>query len=195
MIQIDVHPVGENSINTTRTIPTKSPYVTTFHWLPRSRNKPLHPEEVLATKDRLAQPSSWVASFLLPCDSPAVGERGFSPTVTQLHQLTRPIYQHAIGTFNACSRGPTHRFLIDTGGGYNLGGADFPHTTRWPFQPTVSTFHLRAPPDLRLNNPTLPKDLERGQTLNLVSGSLHSTSTVSYHLSIVCANGNHQVIG
>jgi hypothetical protein len=62
--------------------------VTTFHWLPRSRNMPLHLEEVLTTKDRLAQPSSWVTSFLLPCDSPGVGERGFIPMVTQLHQLT-----------------------------------------------------------------------------------------------------------
>jgi hypothetical protein len=49
---------------------------------------PLHPEEVLATKDRLAQPSSWVTSFLLPCDSPGVGERGFDTMVTQLHQFT-----------------------------------------------------------------------------------------------------------
>jgi hypothetical protein len=69
----------------------QSPYVTTFHWLPRSRNMPLHPEEVLTTKDRLTQPSSWVASFLLPCDSPGVGERSFGPMVTQLSQLTGPI--------------------------------------------------------------------------------------------------------
>jgi hypothetical protein len=69
----------------------QSPYVITFHWLPQSRNKPLHPEEVLATKDRLAQSSSWVASFPLPCDSPGIGERTFGPMVTQLHQLTRPI--------------------------------------------------------------------------------------------------------
>jgi hypothetical protein len=66
----------------------RSLYVTTFHWLPRSRNKPLYPKEVLATKDTLIQPSSWVTSFLLSCDSPGVGERGFSPMVTQLHQLT-----------------------------------------------------------------------------------------------------------
>jgi hypothetical protein len=102
-IRIDVHPVGENPTNMQCTLPTsvharptyafcrQSPYVTTFRWLLRSRNKHLHPEEVLATKDRLAQPSSWVASFLLPCDSPGVGERGFSPMVTQLLQLTGPI--------------------------------------------------------------------------------------------------------
>jgi hypothetical protein len=69
----------------------QSPYVTTFHWLPRSRNKPLHPEEVLATKDRLTQPSSWVASLLFPCGSPGVGERSFGLMVTQLPQLTRLI--------------------------------------------------------------------------------------------------------
>jgi hypothetical protein len=65
--------------------------VITFHWLPRSRNRHLHLEEVLATKDRLAQLSSWVTLFLLPCDSPGVGERGFGPMVIQLHQLTGPI--------------------------------------------------------------------------------------------------------
>jgi hypothetical protein len=102
-IRIDVHPVGENPNNMPRTLPTpiyahpsyafcwQSPFVTTFHWLPRDRNKPLHPEEVLATKDRLTQPSFWMASLLLPWDSPRIGERSFDPMVTQLHQLTRPI--------------------------------------------------------------------------------------------------------
>jgi hypothetical protein len=90
---------------------------------------PLHPGEVLTIKDRLAQPTSWVTSFSLPHDNLGVGERGFGQVVTQLQQLTRPIYQHVIGTFNACSRGPTHRPLIDTSGGYNLGGVGFPHHT------------------------------------------------------------------
>jgi hypothetical protein len=45
------------------------------------------PKEILATKDRLAQPSSWVTSLFLPCDNPGVGERGFSPMVTQLCQF------------------------------------------------------------------------------------------------------------
>jgi hypothetical protein len=69
----------------------QSSYMTIFHWLPRSQNRPLRPEEVFTTKDRLAQPSSWVALFFLPCDSPRVGERGFGPMVTQLLQLTGPI--------------------------------------------------------------------------------------------------------
>jgi hypothetical protein len=49
---------------------------------------PLHLGEVLATKDKLARPSSWVTSFPLPHDSLGVGERGFGQVVTQLHQLT-----------------------------------------------------------------------------------------------------------
>jgi hypothetical protein len=102
-IRIDVHHVGENPNNTPHMLPTlvhacpthtfcgQSPYVTTFHWLPRSRNRPLHPEEVLTIKNRLAQSSSWVTSSFLPCDSPGAGERGFGPMVTQLLQLTGPI--------------------------------------------------------------------------------------------------------
>jgi hypothetical protein len=103
VIQIDVHPAGENPTNMLCTLSTpvyahstyifcgQSSYMTTFHWLPRSQNRSLHPEEVLTTKDRLVQPSSWVTSFPLPCDSPGVRERGFDPMVTQLHQLTGPI--------------------------------------------------------------------------------------------------------
>jgi hypothetical protein len=91
---------GKNPNNTQHTLSTlvythptyafywQSPYVTTFRWLPRSWNRSLHPKEVLTTKDRLTQPSSWVVSFFLTCDSPGVGERGFDPMVTQLLQLT-----------------------------------------------------------------------------------------------------------
>jgi hypothetical protein len=108
--------------------------------------------------------------------------------------LLVPYHRHAIGTFNTCSRGSTHRSLTDTSGGYNLGGAGLPHTTLRSSQPVVSTFYLRVSPGLRLSIQSLPTELKREQTLNLVSGSLHSTSTISYHLSIVCSNGNHQVI-
>jgi hypothetical protein len=70
---------------------------------------------------------------------------------SRLLGLLDPYHQHAIGTFNTCSWGPTHRSLTITGGGYNLGGPGFPHTTPWPFQPVVSPFHLRAPPGLQFN--------------------------------------------
>jgi hypothetical protein len=51
-------------------------------------------------------------------------------------------HQHVISTFNTCSHRPTHRSLTDTGGGYNLRGADFPHHTPWPSRPMV----LCSPP-------------------------------------------------
>jgi hypothetical protein len=103
--------------------------------------------------DRRQTGSTVVLGHLIPLphDRLRVMERGFAQVVAQLHHLTGPIYQHAIGIFNACSRGLTHWSLTDTSGGYNLGGADFLHTTPWPSQPMVSTFHLRAPPSLRLS--------------------------------------------
>jgi hypothetical protein len=156
---------------------------------------PLHHEEVLATKDRVAQPSPWVTSFFLPHDSLGVGERRFGQVVIQLHRLTGPIYEHVIGTFNICSRGPTRRSLTDTSRGYNFGGADFPHKTLWPSQTMVSAFYLRAPPDLRLSIQSLPTELKREQILNLTSGSLHSIFTATYHLSIALLMVSHQEIG
>jgi hypothetical protein len=60
-------------------------------------------------------------------------------------------HQHAISMFNTCSRGLTHRSLINTGGGYSLEGVGFPQTTLRRSQSTVSPFHLRAPPGLQFN--------------------------------------------
>jgi hypothetical protein len=57
-------------------------------------------------------------------------------------------HQHVISTFNTCSRGPTHRFLTDTNGGYSLEGTGFPHTTPRPSQSMISPFYLDALPDL-----------------------------------------------
>jgi hypothetical protein len=93
----------------------------------------------------MARPSSWVTSFSLPHDSLGVGERGFGQVVAQLHQLLGPTYQHAISTFNGCSRGPTHRSLTDIGGGYNLRGAGFPHHTHRRSRPTVIHYPHKGP--------------------------------------------------
>jgi hypothetical protein len=46
--------------------------------------------------------------------------------------LPGPYHRHAIGTFNTCSWGPTERSLTDTGGDYNLEGANFQRTTPRP---------------------------------------------------------------
>jgi hypothetical protein len=74
--------------------------------------------------------------------------------------LLGPYYRHMIGTFNTYSWGPTHRSLTDTGGGYNLGGSGLPHHTPQLFRPTVSTFHLRVPPSLRLSIQQLSTELK-----------------------------------
>jgi hypothetical protein len=66
-------------------------------------------------------------------------------------RLTGPYHRHAIGTFNTCSRGPTERSLIDTGGGYKLRGAGLPHTHSPTFPTSYPHFPLMAPPGLHFN--------------------------------------------
>jgi hypothetical protein len=100
-----------------------------------------------------------------------------------------------IDTFNTCSRGPTHRSLTNTGGGYNLGGAGFPQITPRSSRSTVSTFHLRAPSGLKLSIQQFPTKPRGDQTITLASGSLHSTSTVIYHLSITLLTVSHKKMG
>jgi hypothetical protein len=70
---------------------------------------------------------------------------------SRLLGLPDPYHRHAIGTFNTCSRGPTHRSLTDTGGGYNLAGVDLPTPLLDLFNRRSNTFHLMAPPGLRIS--------------------------------------------
>jgi hypothetical protein len=97
----------------------------------------------------------WPICDFVPSFSPEptneAGGVSQTPVGDQLLGLLVPYHRHAIGTFNTCSRGPTHRSLTDTSGGYNLVGADFPHTTPQPSQTDISTFHLRASPGLQFN--------------------------------------------
>jgi hypothetical protein len=110
----------------------------------RKRNSRLHPQH-----------TGWPicgsqSSFSPPHNNWSSGESHTSRR--QATRITWPIYQHAISTFNTCSREPTHRSLTDTGGGYSLVGAGFPHHTPRPSQPVVSVFHLRALPGLQFNH-------------------------------------------
>jgi hypothetical protein len=91
-----------------------------------------------------------IPSFSPTTANEAVGKNQASVN-NRLLGLPSPYHRYVIDTFNTCSRGATHRFLTDTSGGYNLGGAGLPHTTSRPSQPAVSTFHQRAPPDLHFN--------------------------------------------
>jgi hypothetical protein len=69
-----------------------------------------------------------VLSFSPTTANEAMG-KSQSSIDTRLLSLPTPYHRHAIGTFNTCSWGPTHRSLTNSGGGYNLECAGFPHTT------------------------------------------------------------------
>jgi hypothetical protein len=91
-----------------------------------------------------SQRIGWSIRGSIPSFSPepAIKAVGVKPPSVgnQLLGLPGLYHRYAISTFNTCSRGPTHRSLTDTGGGYNLAGAVFPPTTPRPYQPAVSAF-------------------------------------------------------
>jgi hypothetical protein len=78
---------------------------------------------------------------------PANEARGISqaPVDDQLLGLPGSYYRYVIGTFNTCSCGLTHRSLTDTGGGYNLGGADLPYTHSPAFPTSRLPFSSKGP--------------------------------------------------
>jgi hypothetical protein len=93
----------------------------------------------------------WVRTqFLSRANQWISGERQTSIN-SRLLGFSGSYLRHAIDTFNTCSRGPTHQSLTDTGRGYNLGGADLPHTTPRPSRLVVSPLHLRVPSGLQFN--------------------------------------------
>jgi hypothetical protein len=116
--------------------------------------------------------------------------------IDQLLGLSGPYHGHATGTFNTCSRGPTHRSLNDTGGGYSLEGTSFPHATPWPFQPMVFTFHLRAPPGLQFNY-NLPKvrKFEFKKPMAATWSFDHSAIYRNLYLCLAISNGMSLAIG
>jgi hypothetical protein len=98
-------------------------------------------EEGLPTQSTARRPSDLrVHTQLLSHNNQRAVEKSQAPVDNRLLGLAGPHHRHAIDTFNTCSWGPTERSLIDTGGGYNLGGAALPHTTPRPSQSVVSPF-------------------------------------------------------
>jgi hypothetical protein len=118
-----------------------------------------------------------------------------APVDDRLLGLPGPYHRHAIGMFNTCSRVPTPQSLTDTGGGYYIENLKIAIPLSPSFPSEGSTDPLMAPPDLKLSIPHLPIELEGKQALNLVSGSLHSTSTVTCHLSIALLTVSHHKMG
>jgi hypothetical protein len=129
------------------------------------------------TKDRLSRLSPWVTSFFLPHGSLGVGERRFGQMVTQLYRLTRPIYQHAIGTFNILAR--ANPSVLNR---HKRGLQPWRCRLSTSHSPTFPTDGLQFSPkgttQSQVIHPTITKEPEREQTLNLMSWSLHSISTV-----------------
>jgi hypothetical protein len=202
VIRIDVHHAGENPTNTTCTLPTlvhvcptyascgRSLYVATFH-------------ETLTDLDRSHY--SWEKGL----STQSTARWLTDPRVH--NQLLCWASQWSRGRKSSSCQWLTTRFTgsisptCDRYVQYLLAGANpsFLNRHRRGLQPwrcRLATYHspifptsclsflLKALPDLRLSKQHLPIELEREQALNLTSGSLHSTSTVSYHISIVWAN-------
>jgi hypothetical protein len=119
---------------------------------------PLHPRirapDTIHSTTAIRSAGPYPAS--LPQQSKSSGEKS-TPVDNRLLGLPGPYHRHAIGTFNTCSWGPTERSLIDTGRGYNLGGAGLPHTHSPTFPTICPHFPLVTPPGLHFNQ-ILAKD-------------------------------------
>jgi hypothetical protein len=164
-IRIDVHPAGKTQ-PTRHTLSTLSPHMvhdhtyltwSTYRNLLYSRQQiwidPLHPRrrapDTIHSTTTIRSVGPHLAS--LPQQPKSSGEKS-THVDNWLLGLPGSYHRHAIGTFNTCSRGPTERSLIDTGGGYNLGGAGLPHTHSPTFPTSCPHFLLMAPPGLHFNH-------------------------------------------
>jgi hypothetical protein len=145
---------GKNLINTSHTLPTpvhvrpvyascrQSPYVATFHESSIELSRSTTPEKKGSWHNPQCIVNRSVGPYLASLLSQPMKQWGQSQASMngQLLELLGPYHQYAIDIFNTCSRGPTKRSLTDTSGGYNLGGAGFPHSTARPSRPVVSPF-------------------------------------------------------
>jgi hypothetical protein len=113
-----------------------------------------------------------------------------APVDHQLLGLPDPYHRHAIGTFNTYSRGPTERSLIDTGGGYNLGGAGLPHTHSLTFPTNYPHFPLVASSGLHFNQvlANRPKCLVFKEPMAAIWSFNHSAIYRGLHLRLAIAN-------
>jgi hypothetical protein len=126
---------------------SRGPHIATLHESPMALDRVTAPEKRVSWHS--PQHVDWPICGSVPSFSP----EPTNEAVEKAKHLSTAGYwacwahkhHHAIGTFNTCSRGSTHRSLTDSGVGYSLEGVGFPHTTSWPSQPAVFTFHLRAP--------------------------------------------------
>jgi hypothetical protein len=121
---------------------SRGPHIANFHTVV-NRFEQIHytREEGLLTQSTARRSfDPWVHTQLISHNRQRAVGKNQAPVDNRLLDLPCTYHRHAIGTFNTCSQGPTERPLIDTGGGYNLKGDDFPCTTPRPSRPAVSPF-------------------------------------------------------
>jgi hypothetical protein len=164
-IQNDVHPAGETQ-PTRHTLSTLSQHMVHDHtylmWSTYSNisyscqqiwTDSLHPRrrapDTIHSTTTVRSTGPYPSS--LPQQPNSSGEKS-TPVGNWLLGLPGSYHRYAIGTFNTCSRRPTERSLIDTGGGYNLGGAGLPHTHSPTFPTSCPHFPLMTPSGLHFNH-------------------------------------------
>jgi hypothetical protein len=170
---------------------SRGPYIATFHTVV-NRFEQIHctREEGLPTQSTARRPSDmWARTQLLSHNSQRAVGKSQAPVDNRLLGLPGSYHRHAIGTFNTCSRGPNERSLIDTGGGYNLGGASLPCTHSLIFSTSCLHFLLMAPPDLQFNQvPAINQSFEFKGPMSSTWSFDHSTIYRSLYLRLAIAN-------
>jgi hypothetical protein len=203
VIRIDVHPAGETwptrhvcfprqSTYAQRTLPVSGPRM----WQPFVRRRQIWTDPTAPEKKGSRynpQHAGWPIHGSVPSFSPepAIEAGGVSqaPDDDQLLRLLGPYHRHAIHTFNTCSWGPTKQSLIDTGGGYNLGGAGSQHTHSPTFPTSCLPFPLVASPGLHFNQvPAINQSLSFKEPMAATWSFDHSATYRSLHLWLAIAN-------
>jgi hypothetical protein len=154
VIRIDVHPAGENQTNTSRMLPTpvhvrpayafcgQSPYVATFHKSSIELSRPTAPEKKGSRHNPQRAADQSAGSY--PASLPSQPMKQWGQSQASIYDRLLGLLAHITSMRSVRSilarGGPTERSLIDTGGGYNLGGAGLPDTTPRPPRPAVSPF-------------------------------------------------------
>jgi hypothetical protein len=147
---------------------------------------------IKSAPDSTSQPG-WVAHGTHLNFSPkiAIEPVGLSqaPVDDQLLGLSDSYHRHVISTFNTCSRVSTPRSLTNTGGGYHIENLRIATSLSQHFLSEGSTDPSNDVVRSQIIQTTFYHFNWRGkQALNPMSGSLHPTSTVTYHLRIAWAN-------
>jgi hypothetical protein len=168
----------------------RSPYVATFYESPIGLGGYYCSWEK-SSPDSTSQPS-WVFRGTHLSFSPKIVIEAVRLSQASVNNmllgLLRPYHRHAIGTFNTCSRIPTPRSLTNTGGGYHIENLEMTTTLSPPFPSEGSTDPSNGPARSQIIHNNYQLNWRGKQILNLASGSLHLTSTITYHIRIAWAN-------